>query len=138
MRRRRVAAAVLLSVCAPVHLFAQDTSAIDRGVRIGIVYRPGVRPGLVMLPGRGAMLDSVRVVVARDLDFSDRFEVITLPGGDSIRLAGTASATRSGGGAAGAGAGAGGTRAGDGARRGAGGAPAVRSEERRVGKECRL
>ena len=125
MRRRRVAAAVLLSVCAPVHLFAQDTSAIDRGVRIGIVYRPGVRPGLVMLPGRGATLDSVRVVVARDLDFSDRFEVITLPGGDSIRLAGTASATRSGGGAAGAGAGAGGTRAGDGARRGAGGAPAV-------------
>src|SRR5687768_2336840 len=63
----------------------QDTSAIDRGVRIGIIYRPGVRPGLVMLPRPG--LDSARAIIARDLDYSDRFEVITLPGGDSIRLA---------------------------------------------------
>ena len=49
----------------------QDTSAIDRGVRIGIVYRPGVRPGLVMLPRTGQGLDSVRTMVARDLDYSD-------------------------------------------------------------------
>src|SRR5436190_7249468 len=66
---------------------AQDTSAIDRGVRIGIIYRPGVRPGFVLLPRRGGGLDSVRAIIARDLDYSDRFEVITLPGGDSIRLA---------------------------------------------------
>jgi TolB protein len=66
---------------------AQDTSAIDRGVRIGIIYKPGVRPGLVMLPRTGMGLDSVRAIVARDLDYSDRFEIITLPGGDSIRLA---------------------------------------------------
>ncbi|HEV8305686.1 MAG TPA: hypothetical protein VGQ25_12025 [Gemmatimonadales bacterium] len=65
----------------------QDTSAIDRGVRIGIIYRPGVRPGFVLLPRHGGGLDSVRAIVARDLDYSDRFEVITLPGGDSIRLA---------------------------------------------------
>ena len=73
---------------------AQDTSAIDRGVRIGIIYRPGVRPGLVMLPRTGMGLDSVRGIVARDLDYSDRFEVITLPGGDSIRLATSATAPR--------------------------------------------
>ncbi|HEX9293354.1 MAG TPA: hypothetical protein VF873_06685 [Gemmatimonadales bacterium] len=75
---------------------AQDTSAIDRGVRIGIIYRPGVRPGLVLLPrtGGGMGLDSVRAIVARDLDYSDRFEVITLPGGDSIRLAGAPTSTR--------------------------------------------
>src|SRR2546430_16151478 len=73
----------------------QDTSAIDRGVRIGIVYRPGARPGLVMLPRSGQGLDSVRTMVARDLDYSDRFEVITLPGGDSIRLAGTTGTRRS-------------------------------------------
>src|SRR5690242_16023701 len=71
---------------------AQDTSAIDRGVRIGIVYRPGVRPGLVMLPRTGMGLDTVRAMIARDLDYSDRFEVITLPGGDSIRLATSPSA----------------------------------------------
>src|SRR5205807_4998055 len=76
---------------------AQDTATIDRGVRIGIIYRPGVRPGLVVLPARGAggevagaaavriLLDSVRTIMNRDLDLSDRFELITLPGGDSIR-----------------------------------------------------
>src|SRR5256712_6754527 len=76
---------------------AQDTSSIDRGVRIGIIYRPGVRPGLVMLPRRGGAqgLDSVRAMVARDFDYSDRFEVITLPGGDSIRLASTTGPRRS-------------------------------------------
>jgi TolB protein len=72
---------------------AQDTSAIDRGVRIGIVYRPGVRPGMVVLPVHVAALDSVRTIMSRDLDYSDRFELITLPGGDSIRVT-TAPTTR--------------------------------------------
>ena len=54
----------------PFALSAQDT------VRVGITYRPGVRPGLVVLPAPG--LDSVRAIVARDLDYSDRFEVIAL------------------------------------------------------------
>ena len=73
---------------------AQDTSAIDRGVRIGIIYRPGVRPGMVVLPGRGPTLDSVRAILARDLDYSDRFELITLPGGDSLRVTATAPVAR--------------------------------------------
>jgi len=84
---------VLLSVLPTFQLSAQDTSAIDRGVRIGIIYRPGVRPGFVLLPRQGGGLDSARAILARDLDYSDRFEVITLPGGDSIRLATPASAT---------------------------------------------
>jgi len=80
-----------------VLLVMQDTSAIDRGVRIGIIYRPGVRPGLVALPrsGGGAGLDSVRAIIARDLDYSDRFEIITLPGGDSIRLSSSTTGTPS-------------------------------------------
>src|SRR6266404_8846754 len=85
--RACVAAVVFLTAQPPNRLTAQDTTAIDRGVRIGIIYRPGVRPGLVMLPRKGGGLDSVRAMVARDLDYSDRFEVISLPGGDSIRLA---------------------------------------------------
>jgi len=81
-----------LSILPTFQLSAQDTSAIDKGVRIGIVYRPGVRPGFVLLPrqrvaGGAPALDSARAIIARDLDYSDRFEVITLPGGDSIRLA---------------------------------------------------
>jgi TolB protein len=83
---RLLLAAAVLAAHAPIRLSAQDTSAIDRGVRIGIVYRPGVRPGLVVLPGSQASLDSVRTIISRDLDYSDRFEVITLPGGDDTRL----------------------------------------------------
>jgi TolB protein len=86
--------AVLLTAQPLNRLTAQDTSAIDRGVRIGIVYKPGVRPGMVMLPRTGMGLDSVRAIVARDLDYSDRFEIITLPGGDSIRLATSATTSR--------------------------------------------
>jgi TolB protein len=82
----------------------QDTSAIDKGVRVGIIYRPGVRPGFVLLQRRGSGLDSARAIIARDLDYSDRFEVITLPGGDSIRLATRAPATRPSAPAAGGGA----------------------------------
>ena len=74
---------------------AQDTAAIDRGVRIGIVYRPGVRPGFVALRAPG-QLDSVQAIIARDLDFTDRFEMITLPGGDSIRATASAPARRGG------------------------------------------
>ena len=89
-RKRVVPLALLVLAAFPtIRLSAQDTSAIDRGVRIGIVYRPGVRPGLVVLPVRQPALDSVRAILNRDLDYSDRFEVITLPGGDSIRLGGS-------------------------------------------------
>ena len=87
MTRALAFAALSLAVVAPVRLTAQDTSAVDRGVRIGILYRPGVRPGIVVLTGRAPGLDSLRTIMARDIDYSDRFELITLPGSDSIRLA---------------------------------------------------
>ena len=86
MTRTLALVLVPLSVLPSFRLSAQDTSAIDRGVRIGIVYRPGVRPGVVVLPGRAQALDSIRAIIARDLDYSDRFELITLPSGDSIRV----------------------------------------------------
>src|SRR5881628_1161423 len=96
--RRLVASVLLLSVGPTVRPSdAQDSSVIDRGVRIGITYRAGVRPGLVMLPGRSATLDSARAIIARDLDYSDRFELITLPSGDSIRVTTSAPARRPGG-----------------------------------------
>jgi TolB protein len=58
---------------------------VDEGVRVGVDYRPGVKPGLVVLPGPG--LDSVRAIVQRDLDYSDRFEMITVA--DAPRVATT-------------------------------------------------
>jgi TolB protein len=54
-----------------------------------------------VLPGREPALDSVRAIILRDLDYSDRFEVITLPGGDSIRLGAPPPPPRGSGAAAG-------------------------------------
>src|ERR671917_105608 len=68
-------------------LAAQDTTRVDEGVRVGVDYSPGTRPGLIVLPGSG--LDSARAVIRRDLDYSDRFEMITV--GDQV--AGTATGT---------------------------------------------
>ncbi len=92
-----LAAAALALTAAP--LAAQDPP-IEQGVRIGITYTPGLRPGMLVLGGaRGAVLDSVRAILQRDLRYSDRFEMITLPGGDSLFL-GIAGVADSGGDAA--------------------------------------
>ena len=69
-----------LAALAPLALArtaqAQDTTKAYEGVRVGINYTPGARPGLVVIPGAG--LDSVRAIVRRDLDYSDRFEMIAI------------------------------------------------------------
>ena len=70
---RRTLGALLL-VAAP--LAAQDTTS--RGVRIGLTYDPGSKPGIVVLPGRGVGADSIRAILQRDLDFGDRINVIVL------------------------------------------------------------
>ena len=82
----RRALAILL-VAAP--LVAQDTTS--RGVRIGLTYDPGTKPGVVVLPVTGAGGDSIRAIVQRDLDFGDRVNVIALEGSaaqDAARAAG--------------------------------------------------
>jgi TolB protein len=79
MRRLLVLFPLLLA--AP--LSAQD-STVREGVRVGVDYVPGTRPGLVVLPAAG--LDSLRAMVRRDLDYSDRFEMIQVdeaPPGDT-------------------------------------------------------
>lgn len=69
------ALSALLLMAAP--LTAQE---IPRGVRIGLTYDPGTKPGVVVLPGRGVGADSVRAIVQRDLDVGDRVNVIVLDG----------------------------------------------------------
>jgi TolB protein len=79
---RLLLALAALSVVAP-RAAAQD----PEGVRVGITYQPGVRPGLlVMGAARSALGDSLQAIVARDLDFSDQFELITLPPDDTLGL----------------------------------------------------
>ncbi len=82
---RPLSAAVVLTMVMAVTAAAQDTlPPLEQGVRIGITYTPGVRPGMLVLGGeRSVRLDSARAILARDLDYSDGFEMITLPMGDS-------------------------------------------------------
>jgi len=86
---------LLSTLAAATTLAAQDTTRVDEGVRVGVDYRPGVRPGLVVLPGRG--LDSVRAMIRRDLDYTDRFEMITVADAPDIVSTGRG-ASESGGG----------------------------------------
>ncbi len=67
------AAAIFAFAALPMH--AQDTTG-QRGVRIGLTYTPGTKPGVVILPVSGTGGDSVQAIIARDLDFGDRIEVI--------------------------------------------------------------
>ena len=53
--------AVVAASSAP--LVAQDTA---KGVRIGLRYDPGTRPGVAVLPISGAYGDSVRAILERD------------------------------------------------------------------------
>ena len=83
---RAVALAGLMATLVGARIAAaQDT------VRVKGVYDAAIRPGIVVLPSP-AELDSVRAIIARDLDYSDRFEVISLPSAGEIAIAGTGTA----------------------------------------------
>src|SRR5829696_2832631 len=69
---RRALVALLLA--SP--LAAQDSTS--RGVRIGLTYDPGSKPGVVVLPVTGALGDSIRTIVHRDFDYGDRVNAIVL------------------------------------------------------------
>ena len=76
---------LLLALSPPAGVLAQDP--VEQGVRVGITYTPGMRPGMLVLGGPvRERLDSARAILRRDLEFSDRFEMIYLPGGDSLIL----------------------------------------------------
>jgi TolB protein len=57
---------------------AQDTTVVP-GVRLGLNYEAGTKPGVIVLPVRDEFDDdSLRTIVQRDLDYSDRMNVIAL------------------------------------------------------------
>jgi TolB protein len=66
-----VAASVLAAVRP---LAAQDTT--HAGVRIGLQYTPGTKPGVLVLPIAGPGGDTARAILQRDLDYGDRVSVI--------------------------------------------------------------
>ena len=74
-------AAVVLLLVLPAVLLAQEPG----DVRIGITYTPGYLPGLVVTPvesteGLGEVARVAESILGQDLEFSDRFEMIEVPG----------------------------------------------------------
>ncbi len=77
-----------VAAVAAAPLGAQDPEA--RGVRIGLTYQPGTRPGIVVLPVQGEGGDSLQAIVQRDLDFGDRITVIGREGTTAAGAVGAA------------------------------------------------
>ena len=74
-------AAVVLLLALPAVSLAQEPG----DVRIGITYTPGYLPGLVVTPvesteGLGEVARVAESILGQDLEFSDRFEMIEVPG----------------------------------------------------------
>src|SRR5437016_10448093 len=87
---RSVCLSAATVLCTTVGLRAQDTTF--RGVTINGQYDPRGKPSIVVLPVTGAFGDSIRTILQRDFDYSDRFTVVPLSDSDAVavRLAGSA------------------------------------------------
>lgn len=72
---RSVMAGLVGAVCLASVALAQDTTS-RQGVRIGLTYQPGTKPGVLVLPVAAAYGDSVRAILERDLDHGDRVTVV--------------------------------------------------------------
>lgn len=79
------ASLMVLAAALALHLGAATSlGAQDQGVRIGLTYTAGAKPGLYLLPFRGAHSDSLRTIIGRDLDFGDRIAVIAPDSGAPV------------------------------------------------------
>jgi len=72
--------AALLLALPGATLVAQDTTR--RGVTIGLTYDPASRPGIAVLPISDTAGDSIRAIIQRDFDYSDRFTIVPLDASD--------------------------------------------------------
>ena len=77
MRGRFSALIAVALIAGASALRAQDTTTTP-GVRLGLSYESGTKPGVIVLPVVDDDADSLRTIVQRDLDYSDRFTVVDL------------------------------------------------------------
>lgn len=84
MRRTEVLHVALFTALLAAPAAAQDSA---RGVRIGLRYDPGTKPGVLVLPVSGSEGDSIRAILERDFGYSDRIAVITLSSSDGALAA---------------------------------------------------
>lgn len=91
--RASLIALAMLAAVSPRFARAQDTTY--RGITLVGNYDPTRdKISIVVLPVSGAYGDSVRTIVQRDLDYSDRFNVIAVDSADPSALRGEGPAAR--------------------------------------------
>ena len=78
-RPSRSLLALLLTPVFVVSAFVtpRGVAAQEKGVSLSLQYRPGQKTTLIVLPIAGANGDSIARIVSRDLDFSDRFTMVS-------------------------------------------------------------
>lgn len=81
MTRRALLVAGALAIALPPTACGQDTTNAQQGVRIGLNYTAGSKPGVIVLPIDRTKGDSIGTIIRRDLDYSDRVNVIVLDNG---------------------------------------------------------
>lgn len=91
-RARHAGAALVLAAGIVVAHPVAAQQPTPPGVSIGLQYATGSKPGVLVLPVTGATGDSIRAILMRDFDFSDRLTVIgnAEQPGDSPVVAGAA------------------------------------------------
>ena len=77
MKCRAMLSALVLAATAPAISRAQSPGE-PQGVRIGLNYAAGAKPGVIVLPIEKTAGDSIGTIIARDLDYGDRMNVIAL------------------------------------------------------------
>ncbi|MBA3342461.1 MAG: PD40 domain-containing protein [Gemmatimonadaceae bacterium] len=81
MNHRLITVAAFSAVAAAVagtRACAQDTATTRPGVRLGLSYPRGTTPKVVVMPVDSTPGDSVRTIIQRDFDFSDRVTPLVL------------------------------------------------------------
>jgi len=77
MQRLLVSSAALVALAATAPRAAAQVDTTQRpGVSVRLNYDAGTRPGVIVMPVRGADGDSIRAILQRDLDYGDRVNVI--------------------------------------------------------------
>lgn len=74
--------ALVLSSVAVFGVSSTSLNAQD-GVRIGMEYTLGGRPGVMVLPMEGDKGDSIWTIIRRDIDYDDRASVVNMSAADS-------------------------------------------------------
>ena len=78
--------AALVGLAVPAGAQVGDTTQLPMGVSLGLIYMPGMAQGLSVRPfeaaGAGAVVaQQATEIVTRDLDFTDRFNMVSPPAG---------------------------------------------------------